>query len=259
MVATMAAQIWFRFIPMFESYPHLVAKIVDPRLTEAQQLEAAETFFDADMCDVDAGFGMRLREVCQSARALLADEDTLSLLRIWARKTRLSNMNTERLIAKVRKCTPRKRPDLQRMVASGTLGQWSTKHLQVGGQDPRIVKASHLIEQGVPLRASKCGKFKQGARKWTKARPHMLYGNEVVEVFRTRLQKPSPEQCAEVRRQAMRRFCTLPEATKHRYVKYLSDKVALGPVETERLPEPRPYDPEGSMWGLAGQRYPLEL
>lgn len=74
-------------------------------------------------------------------------------LLLWAKHARISNMNTERLLALVRRSSPL-RCVLERLIGCGYLSQIQSKHLAAGGSDIRKVTRSDLLDRGVPLRCA---------------------------------------------------------------------------------------------------------
>ena len=127
-------------------------------------------FFRALVCDLDVWFGRKLlilklaevsaaiTEKCPGSRAMLegkqgpleltcenmlvdailGDRDLMDLLDLWV-TSRLTNMHVERLFARLRKASPSKHPNLERVCSAGYCSEVLQEHYQAGGLHPSVV------------------------------------------------------------------------------------------------------------------------
>eukprot|EP00959_Pyramimonas_sp_CCMP1952_P362722 7595733-Pyramimonas_sp.AAC.1 len=56
----------------------------------------------------------------------------------WGLASAFTNMQQENDLALIRKACPEKAPLLEKISAAGYLAQYLPRHLEVGGDDPRI-------------------------------------------------------------------------------------------------------------------------
>ena len=150
-----SCQLHWRFVVWFRSWPFPLTQLVDVRVPEATNNGEMNRFLNEAECCLDDDFSLKLRKLCPTA-AGLKDPEVQSALLLWARRTRLSNMLVERLLALFKASCSEKHPDIQRLVATSLLAQWSREHHRAGGVDPRQAPSrKELIRKGVPLVAAR--------------------------------------------------------------------------------------------------------
>ena len=151
-ILEMDAQVWWRFY-CFTEFPCKLAKVVDP-LTE-NPLAVLQDLFSTPMCCLTESFCRKVRRVFASAELCFADARFHYLLRNWTQEFKAVNMHTERLIALIRRGVGpdvrRAKPDVERVVAAGTLAQWQAEHTRCGNAKPGITTRGQLKAQGTPL------------------------------------------------------------------------------------------------------------
>jgi hypothetical protein len=109
-VTSMACQLHWRCMMMLRSWPYLLAKVGEPGIGDDEVLRLFQDLWDADECCLDHGFALKLRRLRASAREFASDAAILAGLRFGARHTKLSNMVTERLLARFKASTLRSAP-----------------------------------------------------------------------------------------------------------------------------------------------------
>lgn len=253
-LCSMSAQAWWRFVPQFSSWPFLFANIVHPAHSQEVRKEWALQFFATPVCCLDEGFCRKVHafyakpSIEESARAMLADSGFLDLLTTWAKKTRISNMNSERLLALIRRSTRRKRPDLERLIAGGALTPWLSRHTGLGGDDPKVLKVQQLLSQGVPLKRKQS---QSDCMKPTIGRAHLSYTNNAVK------NRQPGEDHREVRKRAARMFATLSGDEQRVWQRKREEDAMLQCGDD--LPDRRVYDVQQTMWDLADEKQPLKV
>ena len=122
---SMDAQVWWRFAS-YREWPCKLALLVDPRNTFP--LDTAREFFETPSCCRDADFSGKVIKLFATPEAMLSDSRFMHTLRTWVMCTKVTNMHVERLFALLKRglgpTTSKQRPDIERLVACGTLCQW---------------------------------------------------------------------------------------------------------------------------------------
>ena len=153
-----AAQIWSRFIVQFESYPWRLIRVVDPRTSEEEQRNIMDSFLDAPLCDLDAGFSAPLRDSLLDPRPSSFDAATRRMLQALAEVGHTTNMHLESLLNVIKCSTPfnKHKPTAERTCNAGVLAQMMSKHLDSGGADNRgKMKRKEMLVRRLPIRAAR--------------------------------------------------------------------------------------------------------
>ena len=99
---TVAAQIHWRLILIYDAWPYYLAQLADPSLSEQSIRDLARRLWNMFECCLDAGVGRKLRKMFPDETAFLANIPAMSAIRTWAKKGRLGNMHMERAISLIR-------------------------------------------------------------------------------------------------------------------------------------------------------------
>ena len=110
----------------------------------------AKPFLQANKCCVDDYFSLKARDLFGSAEAMCSSGCFRACIRSW-RRSPLSNMHLERLLALIKRSAPGRSPNVERMLSSGYLTQVLTDHVTHGQRDPRVFDVERLLADGVPL------------------------------------------------------------------------------------------------------------
>ena len=185
-LASMVCQLHSRLLLPFQSWPYKLVTIVDPDQPHflAVRRGRLEEFLQEPICCLDEHFSHKLRThfIHQTAgldrdELKIFDELYFKALFLWAQHTKLSNMSTERLLARCKRSVPEGSPNLERFLCSSYLSLWLSKHLEAAGRDPRAtVSKKTLEEQGLlqPPKKKRKAPSTQGANGlFTYIRSHM--------------------------------------------------------------------------------------
>ena len=181
-----SAKIWYMIEVSLQEMPFPFARLADARTDAAAKRRVVEQLFRKPWCEVDPGMGAKLRrffggpdETNDETKAvddLLNDQALMDGLRLWATSCNLENMCLERLLALIRNTLPDKMTSsAERVVSSGFLAQVLSKHKEVGGSEPWLLRRSDLVARGVPTKANAKAKGKRYGK-----RPWMFYADERV-------------------------------------------------------------------------------
>ena len=92
----------------------------------------------------------KVRSIASTANALMKHTALIAALGLWSRIAKVTNMNTERDLATVRRCTP-KNCHADRFLCTGFLGLVLRCHRNAGGDDPRLCTRAELKAKKAPL------------------------------------------------------------------------------------------------------------
>ena len=162
-----AAQTWWRFEVPYTNWPFRLL-----RMLKGDPLPVAEEFYAAPLCCLEGHMSGKLRALWPAAAAMANDDEFLRALRLWGTCAKVSNMHTERLLARVKRATGAQGcPVLESYLANGYLAQFLAEHIAAGGDDPRVQTNTKLADRGVLLRkeveqAKKASEARGGVRAW---------------------------------------------------------------------------------------------
>jgi hypothetical protein len=107
-------------------------------------------------CCRDVDFTNKVVLMFVDAYRLLGDANFIKGLRLWARRTKITNMHLERLFSKIKMSlgVQKASPDVERLAGVGYLTQVLASHMVAGGNDPRVVTRKQLLEEGAPIAAA---------------------------------------------------------------------------------------------------------
>jgi hypothetical protein len=141
-----------------EQFPMKLACAVHPRLSQQEQLDVVAQLFQANPCCLDADFSVKIKEQIRDEQELMSDKLFLAALKLWAERTKLTNMHIERLLAGLRKNVSNyhgnKTTSAENLFSARFLGQLLTNHRSAGGEDPRCTTRRQLIDSGAPILAA---------------------------------------------------------------------------------------------------------
>ena len=95
-----------------------------------------------------------------------------TLVRLWARVAKVSNMELERMLALLKQAAPvsskNQPPDAERFCAAGFLTQLATDHRLRGRCDPRFLMREQLAKNGTPINSSpRPGRYSRAASNFS--------------------------------------------------------------------------------------------
>ena len=102
--------------------------------------------------------------------AILGNRDLMDLLDLWV-TSRLTNMHVERLFARLRKASPSKHANLERMCSAAYCSEVLQEHYQAGSLHPSVVTRQELVDEGAPIQAAQL----RSTPMPTKARGHLIH------------------------------------------------------------------------------------
>ena len=253
-LASMICQIYWRFGRTFSTWPFLIARAVDPCSSDADRLELFSKLYREPACCLDPYFALKLRALCADAAELNSDGRILQGLRLWARHTKISNMECERLLAKCKASSPEKHPMVERVVATSFLSQWLQAHREAGGVDPRRSETRKaLLKKQVRLACGRASGHKKRAAQPKKSRGFWAY----VKKHRFKGKLPNAARLAETSRLAFL-FSSLPPEDR---VAYSVEERATRAQNDTATPEPDESKYErlvpGSLFGLSNHEEPF--
>ena len=92
------ALLWAMLDIVFWEWPVLLARILNPKLTFVEQLQAFQDFLDASPCDVDANIGQQLQKITSLDDFI---EVALPIIRNFCNNTLVTNMKLERALKRI--------------------------------------------------------------------------------------------------------------------------------------------------------------
>ena len=125
-----------------------------PNVSDADKLANLEDVYSLSPCCQMPDSTAKIVKFWPSALALHLDAHAQRNFAMVAKRLRLANMWSERLIAQQHKDIP-SGADAEGSMARGYLGTILREHGRIGGTDPRVEHREHLMADGVPLRRSK--------------------------------------------------------------------------------------------------------
>jgi hypothetical protein len=178
MVLKVVAQVRWRFTMFFEAWPFPLVRLCDPAVPESEKAKVAESLFSAPPCCVDAYCSQKIRLAHGNPESLRNDRDLMGLLTSWSHHARVCNMHVERIFALIRKSSPEKKPNVERLCSAGFLSQLVHSHRKAGGTDITAFQRSHLLATSVPIAAVR----QTVAAHPSMARGHLLFMSHKVSV-----------------------------------------------------------------------------
>ena len=104
----------------------------------------------------------QVRKSFTSAHAMYTSKPFRTLLRVWARVAKISNMQLERLLALLKQASPpgskNNHADVERFCAAGLVTQLMTDHKLRGHFDPRITTREQLFRKCAPISARRASR-----------------------------------------------------------------------------------------------------
>ncbi len=122
-IITVAAQFQWRIIDTWSDWPWNLAAICHPSIPGQRRLALAEELFKTNVCCLDAPCTRKIRKLFPSAAAMIEDCHFMRGMRMWCRRSKLSNMHIERQISLMRSSVSETTPSMERLVSSGLLAQ----------------------------------------------------------------------------------------------------------------------------------------
>jgi hypothetical protein len=223
---------------------------------EPARLGLCKQLWSKELCCLEPLMARKLKLLFKSAEDMSANATFWASLKLWAQKTRLGNMNVERLFALIKSATNSKTtpPIIERLVANGIMTQFLSAHRSAGGVDPRCQTAEELIEDGVPLErqvaATQTRSNSGGLRIATAYRNMKLAEDKQRGVKRSR---------EELRRESKRlalEFRTIRTPVFNQLQRSVREAAAAKASVLEQEPEARAFE---SNLGLASKREPVQL
>eukprot|EP00971_Amphidinium_carterae_P352059 6492403-Amphidinium_carterae.4 len=175
LLLSFASQVYWRFLP-YQHFPFKLISAIDVSLAEGERRKVVSELFSQQDCCKDAAFGQKLCTHVASVDELFENGHLMRMLQTFAYVHRFTNMQSERLLATIRRSSGEGSPLVERAVSIGLLSQVLSQHKQVGGDDPTCVTRRQLQGQGVPLRA-------KAKRVPTKASPFIHWVKEQQQEF----------------------------------------------------------------------------
>ena len=186
---SMACQVHWRFLGLYETFPFKLVKLIDPLATPFEREQCAREFLSSKTCCLDEAFSAKAQRLftCSEqpsmqllSEQLLSDTGFLDMLRGWNDCARITNMHIERLLVRVRKSTgATQSPNVDHLCAGGFLSAWLHEHACAGGMKPGVARAEDLIKADVPLARNK--DFGSGqATDRRMVPPQFLYASDYV-------------------------------------------------------------------------------
>jgi hypothetical protein len=182
LVSLIASNDWKFFRPLsmppFTLLPGCFASITDRRAI-------CETFRATPGCDLNPLFAAKLKRLWPSADAMASDAVFWNGFKNSARKTTVTNMDIERLLALFRKSCSGKFGNItaEHIAGASYLSQWLREHIEAGGHDPR----SHVRGDAERDMVATVHKRKLDAKHVTErecrggARASFIYANSVTQ------------------------------------------------------------------------------
>ncbi len=203
------AEIHWRLVETFADWPYPLGRLVDTSLSLDERLDIARRFIKAFACCLDSYFGSKIHSSYMTPEEMLNDAELMDIIRTWVRKSRICNMHLERMLALVRRSTPDKCPNSERVSAAALLRLVLEEHLKAGGSHPGAFQRADVALEGVPLTANVAPSKSVPER----ARGHWLYIRQrVSDVKKASGSKRLPKvEIRAVRQRAMAEFRELPQ------------------------------------------------
>eukprot|EP00974_Lingulodinium_polyedra_P060543 5837014-Lingulodinium_polyedra.AAC.1 len=151
MVLKIVAQLHWRFISAYQSWPYRLLTLVDMSVDADERLHVAREFCNAHACCLDEHCSRKLHALVPDPERLVNDEDLKGALIAWAHTGRVCNMHVERIFARIKRAVPDD-TSAERLSAAGFLSQVRHKHAVIGGAAGGLTR-SKLLEQEVPIAA----------------------------------------------------------------------------------------------------------
>ena len=142
-------QIWLLLECKYKGWPWRMMALDSP--VEAVRKKCSDDMYSQSDCCHDAGCTRKAKVLGRDRPGLLKHKGVRSTMRMWKRKARFCNMNTERLLSKITKSTPR-HGYAERLCVNGFLAQVNARHVAAGGTDVNKITRTQFRRAGVPLR-----------------------------------------------------------------------------------------------------------
>ena len=168
-------------------------------------------------------------------------------------------MHLERMLARLKKSTPQKLPNAERLCAAGAVSEWVRTHVDAGGSDPRTTLRSELIRQGAPLQ---CGR-KLSARGGMRA--SIAWANDKLRKDKERGISRNQLARRVRQRELVRLFREQPNRVRRKYEKREADSKAAKKQrmkevkESEERADQDARDFRGRSLGLASKDHPISI
>lgn len=163
----LASLIWLLLECKYKGWPWRMMQLDSPK-EDVRKACVNEIYGAGCTRCLDAGCTGKAKALGRDAPGLLKHKGVRSTMRIWKRKARFCNMNTERLLSKITKSTQR-HGHAERLCANGFLAQVNARHMAAGGKDVNKITRKKLKQTGVPLR---CSKRVHGKRRIRTSKPN---------------------------------------------------------------------------------------
>ena len=161
MIGGFIAQTAWRF-KEYECFPLRWAAWTHPAKTLAQRDSVVDDWFSLCCCCRAPGWCGKLRAWCGDDRQMLKGcASYKEAVHGFVNGFAFTGMCMERLLASFRNWAGSQhdpKPDVERWISAGFIGQLLREHKAIGGYEPRAVSRGQLLSQGVPLRAMKKAK-----------------------------------------------------------------------------------------------------
>lgn len=252
-IVGMIAQVVWRFVVPFSTWPYKLARMVRPGVSARERLSLAAELLSARPCCVDMYCSQKLRDAYASPEALVEDRELQAVLEAWCRTGRLCNMHTERQFARIRKAVPSGKPYAERVCAAGMLTQVRHAHVQAGGVCPSAFNRQDLRDLEAPV-ASRIERPESCPKR---ARGHVLFMTKRLREETAMLPagaRLSRAQQAAIRRDACREYRLLGADEQERLTEeaVLEARCPAG----AKVPRVAEYDTD-ALWGVSEKRSPL--
>jgi hypothetical protein len=208
----------------------------------------------------------KLKKTWASEEEMHEDVAFWSAFRLWGRRSRLNNMNIERMLALIKQSvhSDHGAPTMQRVASHGLLSQFLARHAVQGGADPRYVTAAQLEEAGVPLQRARLRFPATPLRKssgGTQGGIHgaTLYRNSKAEEDRKRGVKRTREEYRDVQRSRTVEYNLMDPIERATYERRAAEQVSEARRKHRELPtkpSSATHQPSSSL-GLSSSALPV--
>ena len=238
------------FFSLLADSPFTLVALGDEARDISEKLQTADTFKRKHRCCKEPNMEEKLDDAYPTADALAHDREFQLLMQNWAKIGEICSMQVERLIAAIKASTEHKRPNLERLCASGFLAEWHAAHMTAGGRDSKYHTVEDLVQAGAPLNAASAGKRERTTPN--AGRGHIEYSNEkYTEVENANGGKLPRARMLDLKRRFSAEYWVLPAAEQQCYEEAARNKLTL---DLDLPPQPddvEDYDRnrKGVLWG----------
>lgn len=160
MALEFSSQLWWR-MRKYRCLPYALFGMHHPCIADEDQLGLAESVFGSSCC-VPPHSAQKMAKHWPDARSLKADERLKGSLKVASRTIRLTDMRSERILARCTTSVDGHAVEVEKVSARTFLDIARADHVQrLGRKDPRFVTRADLLAAGVPIAAQAAHKRKE--------------------------------------------------------------------------------------------------